>query len=53
MKSILLATMALARYFGFRVLARKDSGPLGPSTPPPEQMTDVTRRFLMNIVLPV
>jgi hypothetical protein len=53
MKSILLATTALAGYFGSRALTRKDSGPLAPSAPPPEQMTDVTRHFLMNIVLPV
>lgn len=53
MKSILLATTALAGYFALRAITRKSSAPAAPSTPPPEQVPDVTRRFLMNVVMPV
>jgi hypothetical protein len=53
MKAILLATTALAGYFALRAITGGSSAPVAPSTPPPEQAPDVTRRFLMNILMPV
>jgi hypothetical protein len=53
MKSILLATTALAGYFVLRAVTGKSSAPVASSTPSPEQVPDVTRRFLMNLVMPI
>lgn len=53
MKAILLATTALAGFFALRALTAKSTGPVAPSTPEPAKVPDVTRRFLMNAVMPV
>ena len=53
MKTLLLTTTALAGYFALRALTGNSSAPIAPSTPQPEMVPDVTRRFLMNAVLPV
>lgn len=53
MKAILLATAALAGYFAVRAVSRDRSMPIAPSTPSPPQVPDITRRFLLNIVMPV
>lgn len=53
MKPILLLTTALAGYVAFRAATVDRSAPVAPSIPPPEDVADITRRFLMNAVLPV
>jgi hypothetical protein len=52
-ETILLATTALAGYFAMRALTGKGPAPIAPSTPEPAEVPEVTRRFLMTIVLPV
>jgi hypothetical protein len=53
MKAILMATTALAGYFALRAVTGNRAGPVAPSTPRAEDVGGITRRFLMNIVLPV
>jgi hypothetical protein len=52
-KAILLATTAPAGYFVFRAATGTRTAAVAPSNPPTEDVADITRRFLMNIVLPV
>ena len=53
MKAILLATTALAGYFALRAVTGTRTAPVAPSSPPAQDVANITRRFLMNIVLPV
>jgi len=53
MKQILLATTAFAGFVALRAMSSRSAAPLAPSSPQPQDFEDITRRFLMNVVLPV
>jgi hypothetical protein len=53
MKPILLVTTALAGFLAVRAITGDRQGPVAPSKPPPEDVGEITTRFLMYVVLPV
>ena len=56
MKPILLLATGLAGFFAFRAVSstrRAPDAPVAPSVPNPEDVRDITRRFLVVVVLPV
>lgn len=52
-KAVLLLTTAFAGYVAVRGATFDRSAPLAPSQPPDENLEDITRRLLLNVVMPV
>ena len=53
MKQLLLATTAFAGFVAMRAITGDKSAPVAPSRPRPEEFEDLTRSFVMNVILPV
>jgi hypothetical protein len=53
MKAIRLQTTALAGYVAIRAVTADKSAPIAPTMPSKDDQADITRRFLINVVLPV
>ncbi|MBN8871543.1 MAG: hypothetical protein J0H67_01795 [Rhodospirillales bacterium] len=53
MKPILLATSALAGFFAVRWITSRQNAPAETTEPPPNDVGEITRNFLMYAVLPV
>jgi hypothetical protein len=53
MKKMLLATTAFAGFVAVRAIAGSRSAPPAPSSPRPDEFEDITRSFVMNVILPV
>jgi len=53
MKAILLLTTALAGYVAIRAATADKSAPVAPSMPSEKDLAEITRRFLMNVIMPV
>lgn len=52
-RAVLLMTTAFAGYVAVRAVTGDRSAPVAPSQPADENLEDITRRFLMNVVMPV